>query len=154
MAEGDRRTLPPAARPWAIGFLVATALYLLVGLRVALGDLGYAPPLLPPRPDEWFWAAQFHMFNEPRPVANVVTGTIDTPTGPVALDLPALYPTLREEGPSYARSRFLSDPRRLAALAADVCSRQAGTRVRLTLTKVPKLGGDPQTVALGEWPCR
>ena len=35
------------------------------------------------------------------------------------VDLEAFYPTLREEGPGYARRRFTSDPQRVARKAAE-----------------------------------
>ena len=46
-------------------FLALVSLYLLGGYRAALADLGYARA--PTYGRSWFWGAQFHMFNEPRP---------------------------------------------------------------------------------------
>jgi hypothetical protein len=149
----DRRTTPPRLRPLALLLLAGTLLYLLAGYRYALAELGYANAPAAFGPSNVFWAAQFHMFNEPRPTMNLVQATVTTNTGVQPVDLPALYPTLREEGPSYARSRFLKDSGRLALMGQDLCRRVGGRSVHLWLEQHPKLGGSVQTVELGTWNC-
>lgn len=137
--------------------LILCLLYLLAGYRVALSDLGYAnrPAAIGSQAGRWFWAAQFHMFNEPRPTVNRVQATISTATGLQSVDLPVLYPTLREEGPSYARSRFLADPHRLELMGQDICRRVGGQSVHLWVERWPKQAGLPVSKEeLGSWACR
>ena len=152
----DRQTTPPRWRLPALILLAATLLYLMGGYRMALTELGYAnrPGAFSERVIPWFWAAQFHMFNEPRPTVSVVHATVTQEGGAVTVDLPALYPTLREEGPSYARSRFLRDPQRLALMGQDLCRKVGGRSVHLWLEKRAKIASvQPETVELGNWPC-
>jgi hypothetical protein len=137
-----------------VAFLVATALYLLGGYRMSLAELGYepAPALVSVRP--WFWAAQFHMFNEPRPTVARLGAEMERGAGWEAVDLEVYYPTLRQEGPGYARRRFTSDPGRVALLAADLCRQAGGEAVHLWVERVPKVGGAPSVrEELGRYSC-
>jgi hypothetical protein len=152
----ENRTTPPRARVPALIFLALVLVYLLAGYRVALADLGYAnrPAAFGQRAAPWFWAAQFHMFNEPRPTVSIVQATVQTQQGVVPVDLPKLYPTLREEGPSYARNRFYQDAARVALLGQDICRRVGGSSVRIWLERQAKQTGVTlEQQELGNWPC-
>ena len=152
----DRRSTPPHLRIPALLLLAFTILYLLGGYRMALSEMSYAsrPAALRPQVQPWFWAAQFHMFNEPRPNVTVVQATVLTDQGEVSVDLPSLYPTLREEGPSYARSRFMKDSERVALMGQDICRKTGGRKVRIWLENHSKLSGvQTETVELGRWNC-
>lgn len=153
-APPDSRSTPPRWRIPALLLLAGTVLYLMAGYRMALAELGYAQAPASLGASGWFWAGQFHMFNEPRPTVAVVQATVTTPQGVTPVNLQSLYPTLREEGPSYARSRFLRDAPRLALMGQDICRRMGGSSVHLWLEKRAKLGdARPETVELGTWSC-
>lgn len=149
-----RRNPPGWAQGAAVAFLAATALYLLGGYRMSLAELGYAPAPAVGAVQPWFWAAQFHMFNEPRPTVAKVGAEMEAGGRSAPVDLEALYPTLREEGPGYARRRFTSDPQRVARLAADLCRHGGGESVHLWVDRVPKLAGAPPVrEELGRFAC-
>lgn len=156
MASEDRHSLAPWQRIPTLLFLAASLAYLLVGYRVALTDMGYAQAsaAIGSRLQPWFWAAQFHMFNEPRPYVSLIQASLKTDHGQVSVDLPALYPTLREEGPSYARSRFYSNHERVGLMAQDICRRLGGQEVQIWLEQQSKLKTTPPVkTSLGSWPC-
>lgn len=155
----DARTTPSHLRLPTLALLTLVVGYLMFGFRMAQSELRYAPRprFLPPSAQAWSWAGQFHMFNEPRPwVTRLEVVALDG-AKEVPVDLEAMYPTLRQEGPSYARGRFLRDPSRQARLAADICGRlglRAPTTLRATVTRVPKEGDAPaQQEPLGTWGC-
>jgi hypothetical protein len=155
----DARTTPSHLRLPALALMGLVAGYLSFGFRMAQSELGYAPrPAgLPPAAQAWSWAGQFHMFNEPRPWITRVEIVAVAGAREVQLDLEGLYPTLRQEGPSYARGRFLRDPKRQARLAADICGRlglRAPTTLRARVTRTPKEGDAPaEQEPLGSWRC-
>lgn len=161
------RAPPGSPRRWGIpgtGFLISVTLYLLLGYRASLAELGYAdrPAALAWVPSVLWWPAQFHMFQEPRPQNTLVRAAAVFPHETTEVDLPALYPALREEGPSYARARFYSDVPRIARLAGDLCRRVPGEprSVRIWIERWPKVPGEPGTrpaapasAELGAWAC-
>ncbi len=155
----DARTTPTHLRLPALALLALVAGYLAFGFRMAQSELGYAPrpSVLPPAAQAWSWAGQFHMFNEPRPWITQVDMFARSGDREEPVDLEALYPTLRQEGPSYARGRFLRDTSRQARLAEDVCRRlglKSPATLRATVTRTPKEGDAPaQKEPLGTWGC-
>lgn len=131
--------------------------YLLLGAAASRVELGHAAPFLPPGLQAWTWLGQFHMFNEPRPFVATLEAWAEDGDSPRALDVAALYPALRTEGPGYLRARFVGDPARVARLAADLCvrTRPRPDAVRLRLVRRAKDAGAPVPgdVELGRHPC-
>lgn len=155
----DARTTPSHLQRPALALMALVLGYLGFGFRMAQSELRYAPRpgFVSPAAQAWSWAGQFHMFNEPRPWITRVAVVAVTGAKEVPVDLEELYPTLRQEGPSYARGRFLRDPPRQARLAADICGRlglHASTTLRATVTRTSKEGDAPaQQEPLGTWGC-
>jgi hypothetical protein len=142
--------------------LVALALYFLVAYRVALASLGVAEkPAGAPRLASLTWLGRWRMFTELRDQHVILTAEALAGAGWTPIDLAAMFPSHRDEGPGYDRDDFYDDPRRREQLARALCARVAAPAVRLSVRRFPKTLGQREqpeqgatTAALGTWPCR
>jgi hypothetical protein len=117
------------------GALAAVAAYFAFCFAVALVELrgGDAPDELARRA----WLGRWRMFTDLRTTHTDLAIEVDG----APVDPALLYPSRWDEGPGYTRDDFLDDPRRVAALARDVCARVPGDRVRLVRVRWAKTPG-------------
>lgn len=140
----DARTTPPRLRVPALVSLVALGVWFGVCYRFALANLGVAEP--PAALAAWgdvFWLGRWRMFTDARPEHSDLLAEARVGGAWAPVDLGALYPSRRDEGPGYLREDFLEHPRRVAALAEATCARVPGApeRIRFTSVRWPKTLG-------------
>lgn len=160
-ARFDRRVgQHPAVALFGLPLL---AVYFLVSYRVALTNLGVAaPPTGAPVVQGATWLGRWRMFTELRPRHTELVAETEGGDGLwVRVDLDSLYPNHWDEGPGYLRDDFLTDPRRVAGMAADLCVRTGAKAVRLTEVTWAKSPGqaeqphvDEARADRGMHPCR
>lgn len=145
-------TTPAALRPPVLAGLAALAFYLLLCFRFALA--GFDAPNPPTRTsvlEPILWVGRWRMFTDLRTAHTDLDLEVQRAGGdwePVAMA--SLYPARWDEGPGYTRDAFLRDSARVAALAADVCSRTGGSAVRFTRVTFQKTPGAAEQPRTGE----
>ena len=122
--------------------LMALGLYLLACYRASLTGLGVAAaPAGAPALRGLTWLGHWRMFTEKRDHHVDLEARVWSGGTATVVDLGARYPQRWDDGPGYLRDDFYEDPRRLAVLAADLCTLPGAARVELTLLRWPKQPG-------------
>jgi hypothetical protein len=157
----DRRTTPRWLQLPALLFLVLLVAYFGTANRWALDTKG-APKWIIQNP-AYTWFGGWKMFTDYDPDAarvdaEVMTGGVWQP-----IDLEALFPTIWESGPRYARTWFRKSPSAMRVLAQSTCGRAASLhpeRVRFTVTiwrkrlgELAKPTKDAKTSEILDWDC-
>ena len=110
--------------------------------RVALANLGVAErPTAAPRVASLTWLGRFRMFTELRDQHVVFEAEARGAGGWSPIDLAAIFPSHRDEGPGYQRDDLYRDPRRLDALGRALCDRLDTPAVRFSVRRWPKTLG-------------
>jgi hypothetical protein len=157
----DRRTTPRWLQPLALLFLLAVALYFVTANRWALEN-GGAPRWIARNP-AYTWFGGWKMFTELDKSAARLDAEIEVAGSWQPIDLEAIFPTMWESGPRYARSWFRNSPAAMRVLAHSTCVRTAELhpdRVRFTqLTWQKQLGRaaappeDAKQTLILDWDC-
>lgn len=140
-ADLDEQTTPVAARPLVIVGLTLLATYFVLCFHLALAGFGLVgEPAWLRALEPALWAGRWRMFTDLRTThTDLDVERLDADWQP--MDLAAFYPMHWDEGPGYTRDAFLDDPRRIAALADDLCARTDARALRLTRVVFDKTPG-------------
>ncbi|GDX82636.1 hypothetical protein LBMAG42_44470 [Deltaproteobacteria bacterium] len=152
--------MPERFRELKVAALLGLMLYFGLAYRVSLTNLGVAkPPLGLPAIQAFTWLGRWRMFTELRDRHSDLLAEAGRGGAWSAIDLAARYPNHWDEGPGYLRDDFYGDPRRLEALALDLCglSDEAVRFTRVTWAKSPGQHEQPHIAedrsVLGSFDC-
>jgi hypothetical protein len=127
------RTTPRSLQPLALLFLLGLSAYFVTANRWALDSKG-APAFIARNP-AYTWFGGWKMFTELDHDAVRMDAEVEVDGRWTPIDLEALFPTMWESGPRYARTWFRKSPTAMRVLAHATCGRAGGPdRVRFTTT--------------------
>lgn len=153
--------MPERFRELKVTALLGLMLYFGLAYRVSLTNLGVAkPPLGLPAIQALTWLGRWRMFTELRDRHSDLIAEANRGERWSAIDLAERYPNHWDEGPGYLRDDFYGDPRRLEALAHDLCQEgdESVRFTRITWAKSPGQDEQPHIdedrAELGSFGCR
>lgn len=130
--------------------LAALAAYFVIAYRVALSDLGVAEPPATMRAAKTLtWLGRWRMFTELRDHHVILEAEALQAGRWAPVDLSAIFPSQRDEGPGHQRDDLYRSPRRLDQLGAALCLRSGAEAVRFAVHRYPKTLGSRAQPAQG-----
>jgi hypothetical protein len=130
--------------------LAALAAYFVVAYRVALSDLGVAePPAAARAAKSLTWLGRWRMVTELRDHHVILEAEAQRAGQWAPVDLSAVFPSQRDEGPGHQRDDLYRSPRRLDRLGAALCHRSGADAVRFAVHRFPKTLGSRAQPAQG-----